>query len=197
VYCYGTGRKLSLSLGQYTTIFQAEVYAIKSCAVENLDRNYKNRNIYILSDSQEAIKALDTHQITSKLAWDCYQSLTQLARRNRVQRTWVPGHEGIVRNEMADQLARTGSEHLFTGPEPSCGISVELPSKRSVTEQTETTENIGNPQLDSKRQKDLYHGPLPEKRRICKIKQRRTKMIGRTVYRTLSLKRAPFQIGID
>jgi hypothetical protein len=67
VYCYGTGRKLSFSLGQYTTVFQAEVYAIKACAVENLDRNYKSRNIYILSDSHAAIKALDKHQITSKL----------------------------------------------------------------------------------------------------------------------------------
>jgi hypothetical protein len=40
--------------------------------VENLDRNYKNRNIYILSDSQAAIKALGKHQNTSKLVWDCH-----------------------------------------------------------------------------------------------------------------------------
>jgi ribonuclease HI len=60
-YCNGTRRKLSFSLGQYTTVFQAEVYAIKACAVENLDRNYKNRNISILSDSQAAIKALGKH----------------------------------------------------------------------------------------------------------------------------------------
>jgi hypothetical protein len=51
VNCYGTGQKLSFSLGQYTTVFQVEVYAIKACAVENLERNYKNRNIYILSAS--------------------------------------------------------------------------------------------------------------------------------------------------
>jgi hypothetical protein len=57
VYCYGTKQKLPFSLGQYTTVFQAGVYAFKACAVENLDRNYKNRNIYILSDSQAAIKA--------------------------------------------------------------------------------------------------------------------------------------------
>jgi hypothetical protein len=83
VYCYGTGRKLSFSLGQYTMVFQAEVYAIKACAVEHLDRNYKNRNICILSDSQAAIKALDKHRITSKLVWDWHQSLTQLARNNK------------------------------------------------------------------------------------------------------------------
>jgi ribonuclease HI len=98
VYCHGTRQKLSFSFGQYTTVFQAEVYAITVCAVENLDRSYKNINIYsyILSDSQAAIKALGKHQITSKLVWDCHQSLIQLAKHNRVQLRLVPGHEGIA-----------------------------------------------------------------------------------------------------
>jgi hypothetical protein len=39
----------------------------KACVKENLGMNYRNRNIYILSDSQAAIKALDKHQINSKL----------------------------------------------------------------------------------------------------------------------------------
>jgi hypothetical protein len=64
VYCHGTRRKLSFSLGKYTTVFQAEVYAFKACAVENLDRDYRNRNVYIPSDSQAAIKALCMYQIT-------------------------------------------------------------------------------------------------------------------------------------
>jgi hypothetical protein len=63
------------SLEQYITVFQAEVYAIKACTVENLDRNYENRNIYILSDCQAAINALDKYPITSKLVWDCHESL--------------------------------------------------------------------------------------------------------------------------
>jgi hypothetical protein len=50
VCCQGTRRKLSYSLGQHTTVFQAEAYAIKACIDENLDRGYRNRNIYILSD---------------------------------------------------------------------------------------------------------------------------------------------------
>jgi hypothetical protein len=73
-----------LSLGKYTTVFQAEVYAIVACAAENLDRSYKNRNIYILSESQAAIKALDSYQINSKLVWDCNQSLAKLAEHNRL-----------------------------------------------------------------------------------------------------------------
>jgi hypothetical protein len=51
--------------------------------VEILDRNYRDRNIYILSHSQAAIKALNNYQITSKLAWDCHQSIMQQAKYNR------------------------------------------------------------------------------------------------------------------
>jgi hypothetical protein len=74
VYGYGTRQKLSLSLGKYTTVFQAEVYGIKACAVDNLDRHYNNRNIYlhILSDCQAAIKAPNNYQVNSELVWDCH-----------------------------------------------------------------------------------------------------------------------------
>jgi hypothetical protein len=41
--------KLSFNLWQYTTVLQAEVYAIKACLVENLYRNYRNRNVCIRS----------------------------------------------------------------------------------------------------------------------------------------------------
>ena len=92
VYCHGTRRKHSFSLGQYTTVFQAEVYAIKACIMENLVRNYRNRNIYILSGSQAKLKALDNHQINSKLVLDCHQTLMEQAKHNRVQLIWVPGH---------------------------------------------------------------------------------------------------------
>jgi hypothetical protein len=43
---YGMKLKFSCSLGQYTTVFQAEVYAINACAVENIKRGYLKRNIY-------------------------------------------------------------------------------------------------------------------------------------------------------
>jgi hypothetical protein len=38
------GENLVLALSS-TNVFQAEVYAIKACLDENLDRGYRNRNI--------------------------------------------------------------------------------------------------------------------------------------------------------
>jgi hypothetical protein len=48
----------------------------------------------------------------------------------------VPGHEGIVGNETADQLARTGFEHPFIGPQPACGISIGV-AKKAVRDWTD------------------------------------------------------------
>jgi len=47
--------------------------------MENVENGYRDRNIYILPDSQAAIKALDSFQINSKLVWDCHQSLAKVA----------------------------------------------------------------------------------------------------------------------
>jgi hypothetical protein len=38
---------------------------------------------------------------------------------------------GIAGNETVDLLARTGSEHLFTGPEPACGFTIGA-AKRAI-----------------------------------------------------------------
>jgi hypothetical protein len=75
------GQRFSLHLG-YTTVFQAEVYAIKACTDENIKRGYRNRNICILSDSQAATKALNNCKIYSELVSDCHQILMILAECN-------------------------------------------------------------------------------------------------------------------
>jgi hypothetical protein len=104
----------------------------------------------------------------------------------------VPGLEGIAGNETADLLARIGSEHPFTGPEPTCGISIGVPeravrdwTKRNHIKQWESTTGL-------KQAKELISGPSARRTKdLLKL------MDSRTIHRTLSSKGTPFQIGID
>ena len=107
---FGPGTKYTEIMGNFPNICQAEMHAIERCAAINLNRGYVNRKIAILSDSQAAIRALSAYTVTSKLAWDCITRLNELGSRNQVTIYWVPGHRNIYGNEVADELARKGSE---------------------------------------------------------------------------------------
>jgi ribonuclease HI len=126
VYRWGSRKGHSFNLGLHTMVFQAEIYAIKACIMETIDRGYTSRNIYILPDDQAGIEALDISQINSNLVWDYHQSLVKLAERDRVQMVWVPAHMGIDGNETSDQLARQDSSYPLTGSETALCISAKV-----------------------------------------------------------------------
>jgi hypothetical protein len=109
----------------------------------------------------------------------------------------VLGHEGIVGNETADQLARTGSEHPFTGPEPACGISVGVAKKAPGTGQTEIKKKPFGIRNWTQTGKGSYTRAFCEKNDgSVKIKQRPVKMGDRTIYRTLSSKGHLLKVGL-
>jgi hypothetical protein len=102
VYGYGRWKKLSLP---------------KASSTEQINVDYKNRSIYILSNSQAAIKPLDKRQTTyPKLVWDRNQSLMELANDISAD---------VLRelNETANQLTKKLSKYPFTGAELVCNIS--------------------------------------------------------------------------
>jgi hypothetical protein len=49
-------------------VFQGEIYDIMASIMENIEMGYKDRNTYIISDSQAAITALN-FQMNSQLVW--------------------------------------------------------------------------------------------------------------------------------
>ena len=57
VYGHSLKRRLSFSLGKYTTVFQAEIYAILASAYDLQSLNRPEKYICICSDSQAALKA--------------------------------------------------------------------------------------------------------------------------------------------
>lgn len=117
------GVGIVVPMGMFPTVFQAEVTAIMECAVYNLNRGITDRNISIFSDSQAALRALDSCTFTSRLVWDCLIAVSLLGMKNNVTLCWVPGHSGIEGNEVADRLANDGASAPFVGPSPFCGVS--------------------------------------------------------------------------
>jgi hypothetical protein len=120
----------------------------------------------------------------------------QVAKHNRVQLIRLPSHEGIVGNKTAGQLAKFGSKYPHIGPEPSCGISIEV-AKKAVRDWTNR---------DHKKHWEsstgLKRGKGTRTRTFCeenhgtvKIKQKSVMMDDRATYRALSPKRTSFGIG--
>ena len=113
----------SYALGKYATVFQTEIFAINQVAYWIIQERLKGCNIVICSDSQASLQALCSPESKSKLIIECKLRLNSVGRLNHVELIWVPGHCGIDGNEIADELARSGSSNEPIGPEPMLGIS--------------------------------------------------------------------------
>lgn len=120
VFCKKPKIRQFTSLGPFATVFQAEMYAIIDCVHLNLE--YTGKRILILSDSQAALKALESNEVSSRLTLECINALNRLGSKNSICLGWVPGHSGIGGNEAADELARMGSSSRPIGPEPMLGV---------------------------------------------------------------------------
>ncbi|KAL7725845.1 hypothetical protein ACLKA6_015926 [Drosophila palustris] len=120
---YGPRFRMSIAMGKTPSIFQAEIHAIEVCAIECIRRRMQGATIFILSDSQAALKALESFKITSKLVDNCLRKLDCLGERNTLTVGWIPGHEGHEGNEIADCLAKKGAIKPLIGPEPFCGLA--------------------------------------------------------------------------
>ena len=110
IYCEELQVKKSARLSDHSTVMQAETLAIKTCAETMIQSDVKNRNIFILSDSQAALKAITKCTVSTRTVKDCILKLNLLGRDNNLTLSWVPGHAGIPGNEMADELANEGAK---------------------------------------------------------------------------------------
>ena len=79
--------------------------------------------INLFSDSQASLLPLTSTSISSRLVLEIADQLKTLGTSHRVELRWVPGHEGVYGNELADELAREGSSSIPIGPEPFLPLS--------------------------------------------------------------------------
>jgi ribonuclease HI len=91
-----------------STVFQAEMVAIKSAALILLNNNVQDRTIIFHIDNQATIKSLNKPTIDKKSTLSTKQVLNTLGSRNCVTLAWVKAHSGILGNEGADNMAKRG-----------------------------------------------------------------------------------------
>jgi len=67
---------------------------------------HHNIDIFIFSDSQAALRALDSYTTNPKTISEFQKSLNEMATHLRNNLIWVPGDRNIEGNCIADELAR-------------------------------------------------------------------------------------------
>ena len=119
-------------LGDRTTVFQSEVYAIKRAAGWiTANCSYKRVNIHV--DSRAALWAVTGHSIKSRVVKEATEALREAAANNFLRLRWVKAHVGHTGNEIADELAKKGAVGIPT-PEADSPLAPQILLKRTVAE---------------------------------------------------------------
>ena len=104
----GPDFNFSARLPDFTTVFSAEVYAIKQVLIHI--KTKCTQQATICTDSKSTLQALQrTDRFCHPGVYDIHQMVLALAEDQHVTFLWVPGHCGIRGNEMADTLAKEGA----------------------------------------------------------------------------------------
>ncbi len=105
----------SWNLGTTMEVYDAELFGIAQSLKFGLKEVLKHQrisDIWIFSDNQAAIQRIQTTNQGSgqHLAIKCQESLQKLIEKKVTPHIhWVPGHEDIKGNELADEAAKSGA----------------------------------------------------------------------------------------
>src|SRR5262249_42583850 len=163
VYLPAQGLELREPLGGGVTALQAEVFGIIRATCVAQERIGRGTSVTICSDSQEAIRCLESPLVKSKLVMEARERLNILGQSNDVRITWVPGHVGGEGNELADYLARKATHTPFIGHKYALGCQLEVVKLKVKGELT--SRHIDSwAEVDGCRQSKMFlKGPDPKR----------------------------------
>jgi len=119
VYRQDTNNRAYFSLGGWTTIFQAELFAILEVTASKEVTEGREGVIYY--DSQAVLKALCSARMG--LIQECWDALNKVAEQKQENLVWMPVHMRFAGNERADLLARLRSSESPITAEPHIGLN--------------------------------------------------------------------------
>ena len=107
----GLNHNEAFHLDKHNTFLQAEVFAVGKKATFLLDNKIEGSKIMINCDSQAAIRAIDSTVIKNSTTLEATMALNTLGESNEITLRWIPAHCGYEGTELADQLAKRGSNN--------------------------------------------------------------------------------------
>ena len=122
-------KELTAKLPDSSTVFFAELEAIRQCAIQLTDDAFNDiKYVKFFVDSQAALRALHSEVVTSRQVERTVQALDDLGDKAKVTLVWTKSHVGTTGNEKADALARRGADSgpLEDMPIPWSCIKAEL-----------------------------------------------------------------------
>ncbi|XP_057337661.1 uncharacterized protein LOC130675812 [Microplitis mediator] len=94
-----------------TNIFSCEAQAVLH-ALELIDTREDNTSSTVYSDSMSCLSAIDNQFSTNPIIQNIQHMLQQLVSNNKtVNLMWIPAHQGIQGNELADHSAKTATSN--------------------------------------------------------------------------------------
>ena len=165
-------------LGNTTTVFQAEVTAIRKSAEMLLKLKCDKQHITFYSDSQTSLATLKKLTINSNTVEKCLNALNELGKRNRVHIRWVKAHVGIHGNEIADSLAKRGSA-LGVGPTDEL-LAPKAIQKKAINEYFHGKWSKAWKGYSQARQTKIWF-PEPDYKKSLQLLKKERKTLGRLV----------------
>ena len=106
-YPEGNEEKISTATGLLSTNYKAEAVALEKAAIHIHQNLHAHHNIVFLTDALSVLQSLkkNKEKDTNSLA----RAIADLSLNHTVTLQWVPSHCDLYGNEMADQLAKEGS----------------------------------------------------------------------------------------
>ncbi|KAM8714804.1 hypothetical protein ACLKA7_001208 [Drosophila subpalustris] len=113
IYSQQLGIHHSFRLPHHCSVFQAEILAINEALIFLKNSHAISGTINIYSDSQAAIKSIAATSTKSTSVLKFRKSLQEMAEHFDIHLIWVPGHQDIPGNCIADELARRGTTNIL------------------------------------------------------------------------------------
>ena len=122
-HSHSLSHRQSTAIGQYVTIFQAELLAILQACRHISYLSTPLPPVHFGINNMEVLKSLSSTIICSHTGIDTLQALNTLGSRSQVTLHCVPAHSNVPGNELTGSLANLGSDSSPFGPPPFAPIA--------------------------------------------------------------------------